>query len=240
MKHRHTGWFLTTIALFVCGAGFLWLQYCSAVRQKHRNMALLAAIKHYDTGRVIALLKEGADPNIRDNPADLTVWHYLHGLLDHLRGKPLQSIGDPTALQVVFDSAIIPSRPNQPLAPQIVSMRPEPVAIIQELLAKGAKVNVNESDMPGWPLILYPAQHGWADSVRMMLDKGADCNARAANGATVLSFAVNSKNARLVKLLLERGANVNTRDGQGTTLLADAATFSTPEIIALLKQAGAK
>ena len=48
-----------------------------------------------------------------------------------------------------------------------------------------------------------------ADKVRLLLDRGADVNARAASGFTALMVAAQSRNSDLVVgLLLDRGASV--------------------------------
>jgi ankyrin repeat protein len=215
----------------------LCISYRTAVQQNRRDVALIAACRRYDADSVVALLKEGANPNARDHRGDMPLWEFVCAKLS---GKPILFTSGPTALDVVFESDYILDHPNQPLRTQSFTLRPEPVVIVRELVTKGARVTGNYQDMQGWPLIVYPAQNGWTDSVAVMLDRGANINAKTVNGAMVLSFAVNSRNAMLVKLLIERGVNINARDSQGKTALTDAPTFSTPEIIALLEKAGAK
>ncbi len=56
------------------------------------------------------------------------------------------------------------------------------------------------------------ARKGDAQSVRALLDKGADVNAKFRYGATALSYAADKGHTEVVKILLERGADVNVRD----------------------------
>ncbi|HLJ55393.1 MAG TPA: ankyrin repeat domain-containing protein [Chthonomonadaceae bacterium] len=227
---------LSSAALLICTFATVWIGCFSADRQERQNRALISAIKRNDTGRVLALLRNGAEPNARDDTVSTTVWALLWA---RLSGKPVRFASGPSALDVLFESAIVLEHPDQPWRIQRFTIRKEPVAIVRALVAKGANVRGNIADMRGWPLVLIPAQYGWADSVQIMLDKGADINARGVNGVTVLSFAVTSRNAELVKLLISCGVNVNARDAQGKSVLTEAYMISTPEIVEMLKRAGA-
>jgi hypothetical protein len=205
----------SVVALVVLGTligALIWLIYWST-QQEQRNKALIAAIKHYDTQRVVALLKAGADPNTRDTIQPVSWWNRLRAKLS---GKRAPFTG-PTALQIVFDTAR--KMPDHARMLSNIPLRQEPVVMIRELLARGANVKVNYSDEADQPLIITPADMGWTESVQMLLDKGADCNARTRDGDTVLNAAIRSENARLVKLLIARGANVNTQDYRGVAPL---------------------
>ena len=66
----------------------------------------------------------------------------------------------------------------------------------------------------------------------MLLDYGADINAKDKNGATALMAASEARNAELVKLLLDHGADVNIQDKQGKTAHALASDPTIKEILA--------
>ena len=53
----------------------------------------------------------------------------------------------------------------------------------------------------------------------MMIDKGAEVNARAKDGETALVYAAVMGHEDVVKLLLEKGANPNIKNKEGTTAL---------------------
>ncbi len=82
-------------------------------------------------------------------------------------------------------------------------------------------------------------QFGTVDTVRALLDQGADINARDNNGWTVLMAAVNGGKDAMVRLLLEKGADVNAKDKDGSTALTWAAFNTRADIMATLLDNGA-
>jgi ankyrin repeat protein len=73
--------------------------------------------------------------------------------------------------------------------------------------------------------------------VTLLLEKGAELEARSHLGVTPLMFAVaNSQTTEIATLLIEAGADVNAKANGGHTMLMNA---ETPEIIKILKAAGA-
>jgi ankyrin repeat protein len=74
--------------------------------------------------------------------------------------------------------------------------------------------------------------------VKMLLEKGADINARSENhGVTALMEACRQRNIETAKLLLESGADPNIEDKQGYTILG---LTRDENIRKLLKQHGAR
>jgi ankyrin repeat protein len=99
----------------------------------------------------------------------------------------------------------------------------------------GAKVADNHGITP----LMYAAEVGSVDAMRLLLDRGADANAQNAFGSTALMWSV-SDTAK-VRLLLDHGAQVNTVARSGRTALIIAA-FTNPsaEVVRLLLAKGAK
>ena len=81
---------------------------------------------------------------------------------------------------------------------------------------------------------------GHAATVKLLLDKGANINARDKHDYTPLIFAASQGHAEVVKILLERGADVTAKNDLGLTALGAAKLFGHTEVAELLTKAGAK
>ena len=73
------------------------------------------------------------------------------------------------------------------------------------------------------PPLIKAVSKGDTPTTRALLAKGADVQARDANGRTALMYAAENGDPTTVQALLINGADVNARDGQGWTPLIYAA-----------------
>jgi ankyrin len=71
----------------------------------------------------------------------------------------------------------------------------------------------------GMTPLLYASRDGRMDSVRMLLDAGADINARDANEITPLISAITNNHPDVARYLIERGADIKAVDWYGRTPL---------------------
>ena len=101
------------------------------------------------------------------------------------------------------------------------------------------KGSANVADDRGITPLMYAAEIGSLDAMRLLIDRGADVNAQNAFGSTALMWSVSDP--AKVRLLLDHGAQVNTVARSGRTALIVAA-FTNPsaEVVKLLLAKGAK
>lgn len=126
---------------------------------------------------------------------------------------------------------------------------------IQELLAKGVDVNMRGLDR-NTP-IMEAAYGMHLDTVKLLLDHGADLSAKKNDGSTpaslsrspeiselfrnvsVLVEAASKGNAELVKRLIDKGTPVNGLDNFGHSALTEVSWSGKTEIVTLLLDKGA-
>ncbi|MCC6003801.1 MAG: ankyrin repeat domain-containing protein [Thermofilum sp.] len=111
-------------------------------------------------------------------------------------------------------------------------------ARVRKLLRKGANVNAKYGDSDLTPLH-WAAFLGHVDVVRLLLEHGAEVNARNKYGETPLHRAAAYGRADAARLLLEHGADVNARDEYGWTPLHVAALQGRADVARLLLEHGA-
>jgi len=75
-------------------------------------------------------------------------------------------------------------------------------------------------------------------AIRALLKQRVDVNARRADGATALLWAVHFNDLETVDLLLKAGADVNASDDHGMTPLAQAVENNNPALVQRLLGAG--
>ncbi len=121
------------------------------------------------------------------------------------------------------------------------------IAAMKMLIAKGANVNIahkrelkvrNGLIAASYltPLMSAAAGRGSLESVRTLLNAGADVNKRDVRGMTALMLAAASDaaNPAIVRLLLDKGADPSVKSVDGETALDWARKFQNPAIVAML------
>jgi hypothetical protein len=85
------------------------------------------------------------------------------------------------------------------------------------------------------------AGNGSTAAVQLLLDKGANADARTKLGESALGNAAGAGNAATVKLLIDRGADVNSRNSRGYSplMLAAGSDAMNAEIVKMLLAKGA-
>lgn len=104
---------------------------------------------------------------------------------------------------------------------------------------------------PDATLLMLAAQEGETAVVKLLIDRGADVNAKDSAGRTALMLVAeegigttSGKQSDVARLLLSNGVNVNVRDNNGDTALMRATKFAGisgfhDELVRMLQAAGA-
>ena len=112
---------------------------------------------------------------------------------------------------------------------------PQGVAV----LASSDGVNLEAADSEGRLAVHYATEQDSAESLRALLENGADANAVNGDGKTPLLLAAELNSANAARELIARGADMALQNSSGQTPL-DAATLSgNPETELVLMEAGA-
>ncbi|HXG63883.1 MAG TPA: ankyrin repeat domain-containing protein [Blastocatellia bacterium] len=130
-----------------------------------------------------------------------------------------------------------PPPPHPKAAPILKALRDGDKQAFKRLAGEDKKIG-NRKGAGGTTPLMQAALYGDADSVRFLLEQGADPNLRNEAGATALMWAVDD--LEKTRLLIERGADVNARSDDGRTpLLIAAGLFGNTEVVKLLLDRGA-
>ena len=152
---------------------------------------LIDAVRDNDAERVRALLKEGADPNERDEmgmPALMIAACYGHtecvkALLEGGANPNIQSNNGETALMEAANNGHM--------------------ECVRALLEGGARSDANVQErrrMVGETALMLAASQGNAECVKLLLEAGANPDTKDSNGKTALDYA---KTDEIRKLLQE-------------------------------------
>jgi hypothetical protein len=116
-----------------------------------------------------------------------------------------------------------------------VATRQNSCDMMRMFLARGADVNSTSDECDCTPLH-FAAMHGHCEAVSLLLDHGAQIDARTASGNTPMILAARQEHDRvdMIRLLLRRGAVFDARDKNGENAEAHAIRFKLPEMAAFL------
>ncbi len=87
--------------------------------------------------------------------------------------------------------------------------------------------------------LMLAAEGGMPRLLILLLEKGADINAKNSVGEDALLLAVRHNYVDIARILLEEGANIHSRDGSHRTPLLAAAQYASVNMVALLLEKGA-
>lgn len=152
---------------------------------------------------------------------------------------------------------------NKPRATDILKAAADgKIAEVEAAIAAGADVNkrsavplislgppsgynkegdLNYVEGASWTPLIYTVFNGHVDVARLLLNEGADAEARDHCGLTALMFAILKKNKEIVNCLIDGGASIETHeDIFGMTSAMWAVIHGDKDLVELLIKKGAK
>jgi ankyrin repeat protein len=119
----------------------------------------------------------------------------------------------------------------------IMAVANKRVSIVQELLRRGADVNMRNP--VGHTSLSCAVLFGLLDVCRVLMDAGADANARDSNGTTPLMFAASYGRAEIIRVLFAHGADLTVRCTKRHTALFYAIRNNHADAVSALLDCGA-
>ncbi|KAM9708977.1 kinase D-interacting substrate of 220 kDa B isoform 3-T4 [Menidia menidia] len=132
----------------------------------------------------------------------------------------------------------VDSRSDNGQTPLMVAAEQGNLEIVQELIRRGANVNLDDIDC--WTALISAAKEGHIEVVRELLENNANLEHRDMGGWTALMWASYKGRTDVTELLLEKGANPNITGQYSVYPIIWAAGRGHAEIVHLLLQYGAK
>lgn len=180
--------------------------------------AMMAGATSGDAATVDALLAAGADPQV----------------VDAGHGSPMTyaaAEGHAAVMEALAQHGLKPNAGDFALAAAGCHVDAVRVAL-------GAGVNVNGAEGEVVPL-LSAAGNGCLDVAQLLIERGANVNAKDHDGWTPLIKAAQAGRADIVRLLMEHGADMSVADDTGRTAWMFAAMGGHTDIAEIFKRARA-
>ena len=105
--------------------------------------------------------------------------------------------------------------------------------LIKRRLDEGADINAKDG---GLTLLIKAATEGYLKTSKLLIQKGADVNARTDEGSSALMAASMAGYTKIVELLLKAGANAKAKNSMGYTAEMYAKEKGYTNIIQALNQ----
>jgi ankyrin repeat protein len=159
--------------------------------------------------------------------------------MKHMKGSFVRNIVSAAclafALSTVLLAGVARSVVDAPVADAAMNGN---IAAVRALLKQHTDINVPQGD--GTTALHWAAVRGDVELARLLIESGANVNARTRNGdLTPLFMAARNGSAPIIELLLKAGVDPNVADVNGTSALMYAAISGKPEAAGVLLDHGA-
>eukprot|EP01039_Chlorochromonas_danica_P003967 gene3967-4341_t len=98
--------------------------------------------------------------------------------------------------------------------------------------------NLSARNNYGVSALIFAANNGHLECVKILLDHGVNINERSNNGKTAVHWATHWGHDTIVHYLLEQGANLTIPDKDGMTVLMTAVLSGKAALVSLLLKSG--
>ncbi|XP_056619868.1 kinase D-interacting substrate of 220 kDa B isoform X4 [Triplophysa dalaica] len=132
----------------------------------------------------------------------------------------------------------VDGRSDNGQTPLMLASEQGSLEIVQELIRRGADVNLDDVDC--WSALISAAKEGHVEVVKELLENSAYIEHRDMGGWTALTWASYKGRVEVASILLENGGNPNTTGQYSVYPIIWAAGRGHPEIVKLLLEHGAK
>nr|XP_029533126.1 kinase D-interacting substrate of 220 kDa B-like isoform X4 [Oncorhynchus nerka] len=133
----------------------------------------------------------------------------------------------------------VDGRSDNGQTPLMLASEQGSIEIVQELIRRGANVNLDDVDC--WSALICAAKEGHVDVVKELLESSAYMEHRDMGGWTALMWTAYKGRVEVTKVLLDHGANPNTTGQQYSVYpIIWAAGRGHAEIVQVLLENGAK
>lgn len=204
------------------------------VKDNEGKSAFYYAARGTDDVVSVLLASKGADVNVRDSDG-MTPYMYYPGnyaLTGRFRGGMLNILN-----AINFDPNV---KDNNGLTLLMHAVKTDNLEVAGIIVKK--KPRLNEKDNEGYTVLhrVVPLRKNRAAITKLLIDSGADVNARNNEGKTPIMLAVRGGAKEVVDMLIAAGADLSIKDNEGNDVMAHARIRNELSMIKRLEQAGLK
>ena len=120
-----------------------------------------------------------------------------------------------------------------------VEKETEALALVKDLILRGADVNARDDDKSVPTLIHKACEERNTGMIQLLLEAGADVNARNTYGQSAMHMAAAQGFADILDLLINNGGDIGAKTNTGWTPLHEACWHGRVEVARKLLEAGA-
>lgn len=111
----------------------------------------------------------------------------------------------------------LPHNVGQLVLNSLANCSEKDIQTLKDLLSAKWEIDDAAKFLAGFTLLHQVTHKGNLESIRLLINAGADINAQNVQGITPLHMAATRKNVEIVQLLIDSGADIQTKDNEGHT-----------------------